>query len=711
MSTANSELLSRIVAKHETFWAALAKRSQGTPLEHVTHAWMTNQWDPWYTAYLEETQGSMLGENQISLVARGLTALRALARSPEWGLPVPIISESASAATSVAGHGGGHGGGGRAPARPFARPHAYRRSAHGFRARGGWYRHGSRFPGRWWWGPAGWMWVESDVNLVAPEEFAPEDSAPENAPTAQQQPIAPEAQGEPADDVSTEAADAAQAGADQDSAEATNGASVVSSGDNPIVDAINRQTDLRFWAETGYKVGHPLDRNNPRDRMMLPAWLRARYQVAQEFHTHASDPNYLASLEGSNPAPSLAPQIPSWQYLPPKREVPVSASGSLVSLGAVISPGANTSVTFTRNGSTLTASVCIDGRCSQGSIDLADLIDDRVREIHPQLHAQARELVGTMPAAEDSSAAGAVLVGALLERDAIALCGSWWSSLTKEVKGAARSAAGTIGHTLHRLKGPIGVAAGAAAGAAAMAIPGAGPVLAPMAASMASSLVSAATGDAHAQQVVKQAVQQAGSDKTVARALEIAQKAAAQTTAAAHVVSTVDQAAAGVPQAQVQVQELAQAANAGDQGAQQALAVAQQVAQGTANDAAIVSGAVPDWRAVAKRTAERAHGDVIGFCKPVGNDIQVKHFDSSDDADDWFGRWLQMPDAYEYVAYFDRNDLTFPGPLNERFGGHHAAVVSSGHWILPMALGGALGAAGVTAGPRAWGWLRGKFAH
>lgn len=80
-------------------------------------------------------------------------------------------------------------------------------------------------------------------------------------------------------------------------------------------------------------------------------------------------------------------------------------------------------------------------------------------------------------------------------------------------------------------------------------------------------------------------------------------------------------------------------------------------------------------------------------------------FASLDDADDWFGRWLSMPQAFEYVAYFDKSDPTYPGPVNERTGTH----VHVGHWLLPMAVGLPLGYAAGKWGGQAIDWARAKF--
>ena len=46
-------------------------------------------------------------------------------------------------------------------------------------------------------------------------------------------------------------------------------------------DSLNRQTDLLFWRETGYKLNQRLNPADPRDREMIPRWWAARTRVAR----------------------------------------------------------------------------------------------------------------------------------------------------------------------------------------------------------------------------------------------------------------------------------------------------------------------------------------------------------------------------------------------------------------------------------------------
>ncbi len=126
----------------------------------------------------------------------------------------------------------------------------------------------------------------------------------------------------------------------------------------------------------------------------------------------------------------------------------------------------------------------------------------------------------------------------------------------------------------------------------------------------------------------------------------------------------------------------------------------------------VVCGASPAdalaiWRKTAADAANRSHQIIVGFVKPRGNPMQLHAFDTLDDADDWFGGWATTPDAIEYVAYFDKSDATYPGPLNELLP-TAAGAVSSG-WFLPFLAGAAAGTGAGYFGPDAYRWVRGKL--
>jgi hypothetical protein len=67
-------------------------------------------------------------------------------------------------------------------------------------------------------------------------------------------------------------------------------------------------TDQRFWATTGYKPGQKLNPHDPHDRKMINAWLRIRYEVAQQY---AAQHDEVAMSEHS------AGQPQSGHFFPP----------------------------------------------------------------------------------------------------------------------------------------------------------------------------------------------------------------------------------------------------------------------------------------------------------------------------------------------------------------------------------------------------------
>jgi len=746
VKSGNAQRLVDIVALHENFWGRIGQHVTGDN-RRAMNAWFHDAWNPWITAFYEawEQTGGKLDEATVNAYARSLTALRALARSPRWSIPVPTLPTVVGdgGAALVAGHG--HGGGGGHPA--GHRPAPARRPMHGFHGRGGFYRHGHRSPGRWWWGPAGYVWIVSDVNTLA-EDVDPniDDTSPaEPVPEDRTRDVVnADQEGDPAPDVLDEALDDASVSSAPDPSGA---AAAVSSGaarPDPLVAEMNRVTNIRFWESTGYKWGEDLNRNDPNDRAMIPVWLAVRYQVAREFAQRDRDryATSASSRERARISSSISPQIPAFQRLPEKVERNVISSGyrrdlylaegyspagyqivgvaatpptalddRLVSIAPVIAPGVRgTTVNLSLEGANLVVQLCIDGKCYTGAADLGGVIDDRIRALHPQLHAEPMALMGALAEGDPQGRVVSALVGALIEQHPVALCAGWWHSLTHSIESAASGAA----HTLKKFKGPIAIAASTAAGAAALAIPGAGPFVAPMAASLAGSLVNAAAGSGSAKQVVEQAKALAKTNPQAAAALGTAEKAVAQATAGYHLAQTVANAAAGNPDARAQIAELANAAKQGDRAAQATMQFANDVTQQAGDNASVTSsGASPnDLRRIAKQAATGSIANIVGFCQPRGNPAVVKAFGTTDEADDWFGSWMQMPEAVEYIAYFDKNDITFPGPLNESFGrkpSGGAGAVSSGHWLLPLALGAGGGIAGLRFGPNVYHWLRDKL--
>jgi hypothetical protein len=171
-------------------------------------------------------------------------------------------------------------------------------------------------------------------------------------------------------------------------------------------------------------------------------------------------------------------------------------------------------------------------------------------------------------------------------------------------------------------------------------------------------------------------------------------------------------------QAQGLAQQVSQQAQGLAQQAQGAVTDATQQVQQTISDmgsqapadlsaaqAAISGGASP--RELAMEGAKGMPHRVVGVVQMSDGQWQLRGFQSSDDADDWFGGWLGVPNAYVYVAYYDKADPTFPNPLNEQFSPHAQTHVSG--WLGGLALLTAGVAAGVY-GPSAYRYARGRWA-
>lgn len=522
---------------------------------------------------------------------------------------------------------------------------------------------------------------------------------------------------------------------------------------DPLELAIDAETDQKFWTVTGLPPGHKLDRRDPDDRKLINTWLRIRYETAQEVASRATQPTITedndtmaisGNFYGHGGGRRFAPPLPRHERLV-----------------AVIPPLAYepAEVSFHVNGDTLTASICIDGHCYQGTADLAELVGEE----------------GGGASQEAVQSAGAMIVGALCDKHQQVTVAGWWHSLTHKLKDVGKGLEHTVASTLNTLKGPIAQAASIAAGAAADMIPGAGPLLAPMASSLAKNLVDAATGGGSvkkaAQQVVQQAQAAAQANPQIAAALNAAHQAVASATTAYHVTTTVANAAAGNPDAIAQVAELATAAAGGDAAAQSAIDLGKAAvnsavsnagggdpmpAEDTGADAAsaavqgYIVGASQDVRDHARDLAVRARktgARYIGVMLTPDGDFDVRKFESLDDADDWFGHQKDQPITYAYLAYFDGTAPTFPTAENEvdgfrqlqfgasngaqgsapatssgRAGGHHhhrqqgqgqgggdQDPTQSAGWFLPLFTG----AAGLGAGyfgPEALAWARQKWA-
>jgi len=689
-------VLQNLVAQHETFYAELA---QANPRSTQLRAFIAYAWDPFYTRWTLLVTRHGLSDSDADVIleeAAKLAAIRDYAT--RHGIPVPSLTQgdpdmsNTKVSGGRGGRGGGyHGGGGyRGGYGGGVRDHrGYGGApAPGFHGRGGYYRHGSAYPGRWWRGGDGRpVWIESDVNLLLENQPSPDDGLP--PPSTDDQPIAPDAQGDaPPDRAPISNADGSAASATLDDAAAANdGAAAVQGWRELIAPFLISGRRNAAAAQEGSRA---LDVAP----VLAPGVRPMKLSFAIDGNTlivnvTADGRTYQAAADLSPIWATLEPRLAAWggeqvaaararghtlmgfssQYnvsdAAPRRTPAAGPSASwvgagsgaaLVGAGISVSGGCGTrtygNVTpqvigailrgLKDRGADVTGSnpwyavthdhgVEFRGTWDQAKQTLAIEVTDsdfyvpcgKVWEaIEPMLADQGavptasleRELGETN---EQIRALSQSLVAGIVDAHAGAYCAGWFDSITnaigdaakgvaKGVASAATSAVGTVGHTLVKLKGPIAMAAGVAAGAGALAIPGVGPFVAPMAGSLASSIVNAAAGDGGdasqaAQAAVTAAATSAKSDPLVAKALGLAQKAAAQTTAAYHVTQTAANAAAGSQDAQKQIAELVNAAQAGDPAATQALTVATAASQaaasnatdsGTTADAAVASSGV-----------------------------------------------------------------------------------------------------------------------
>jgi hypothetical protein len=82
-----------------------------------------------------------------------------------------------------------------------------------------------------------------------------------------------------------------------------------------------------------------------------------------------------------------------------------------------------------------------------------------------------------------------------------------------------------------------------------------------------------------------------------------------------------------------------------------------------------IGTAVDDVRARAKSLAAKRAGSVIGVIHTAKDNLwHALAFHDVDDADDWFGTATHDPGAFTYAAYFDKDDVLWPRPLNEKIG-------------------------------------------
>ena len=333
-------------------------------------------------------------------------------------------------------------------------------------------------------------------------------------------------------------------------------------------------------------------------------------------------------------------------------------------------------------------------------------IDGDLRAIGAQLVVSGEAMI---------AATGELLVGKLLEQHRQELMAGWWDSVKDIGKGIGKGFMAIQHNTalvVQKFKGPITAAATAVA--TAYGGPAAGAAAAKFMGPLIDSQVAIGDHKKAAQKIIAAAEEVAKTDPRVRQALDLAHTAVTQAAAGYHIAHTAQQAANGDPAAQKAVAELAQAQASGNPQAKAAIDLANSITGvfggGSGGDSGVDPNAIemdqPDAssgddaamsgarsiREIASAVARETPGRIVGFVKPRDNAPQSRVFATTDQADDWYGGWLsQSPDAIEYIAYWDKGDPTFPGPLNETVG---EGVRVSGGPLVPFLLGLAGGAGG-----------------
>jgi hypothetical protein len=87
-----------------------------------------------------------------------------------------------------------------------------------------------------------------------------------------------------------------------------------------------------------------------------------------------------------------------------------------------------------------------------------------------------------------------------------------------------------------------------------------------------------------------------------------------------------------------------------------------------------IGTAIDDVRIRAQSLANKRAGSVIGVIHTVKDGLwHALSFRNEDDADDWLGTATQDPASYTYAAYYDKDDVAWPHPVNEKIGGLRAS--------------------------------------
>ena len=82
-----------------------------------------------------------------------------------------------------------------------------------------------------------------------------------------------------------------------------------------------------------------------------------------------------------------------------------------------------------------------------------------------------------------------------------------------------------------------------------------------------------------------------------------------------------------------------------------------------------IGAALDEVRRRAQTLAEKRAGNVIGVIHTSKDGLwHTLAFRTSDDADDWLGTATHDPASYTYAAYYDKEDVQWPHPVNEKIG-------------------------------------------
>lgn len=297
----------------------------------------------------------------------------------------------------------------------------------------------------------------------------------------------------------------------------------------------------------------------------------------------------------------LTPGVPVRITTAPRAPTLLSGAGSgrrdreLADLGALMMPGSSgVAVQFSLGADgRLYASICIDGECYQGSVDLSEVLG-RIADGIASCHAASNPAPGDVPdhpgAVEGTAnaanaavdAAGDLLVGALIDQHSATMSAGWWHSLTHAIYDVHHAMAKTV----QKFKKPITIAATAVATAYG------GPAGGAAAAKFTGPIIDAVANDFHsgkgkgAKEIVDAAHAAAQNDPRVAKALADAHKAVADTAAAYHLTSTAAEAAGGDSDATRKLADLDRAASSGDSAAKRAMSVITQAFSTAADNAA-----------------------------------------------------------------------------------------------------------------------------